>query len=349
MTTRGERETNSLPTISVAIATFNSERTMQRCLESVRGQRYPQERVRLMIADGSSTDQTVAIARRFDAAVIVIPPDRQSAEYNKGVAVRAATGDLLLMIDHDNILPHPEWLRNMVRPFQDVPDLVAAQTLRYRYDPNTTALDRYCALFGTSDPVVYALGKCDRLPWFRGDHIPFGRAEDRGTYYLVQMDPERIPTLGANGCLVRRDLLFRYARIGVEDFYHIDVHVDLIQRGWRAYAFTKDDLLHLTAYKSLRSFLARRKLFMEQFSVTMKDRRRYHMIAGSRDRWRLALFSLSALTILKPTLDALKGFLVIRDRAWFLHPVLSFSLLWIYASVVLMNMGKRYAAGILRR
>jgi glycosyltransferase involved in cell wall biosynthesis len=326
------------PFISVVIATYQSERTIGKCLASVRSQKYPQDRIRITVADGGSRDQTHALVKKYGGEIIPIPPERQSAEYNKGVAVRAATGDLILMIDHDNVLPHPEWLNNMVRPFHDNKDMVAVQTLRYAYDPTLSLLDRYCALFGASDPVVYYLGKCDRLPWFKNNHIGFGQVIDKGPYYLVKMNPERIPTLGANGCLVRRDLLFAHAQINADAFFHIDVHVDLILKGWNTYAFTKDTILHLTSYRHLSQFLWRRKLFVEQFYLATKTQRRYHMYRGQRDLARLTFFIIAAATLVWPTLEALRGYLNVRDRAWFLHPVVALSLLIIYSYTFLKKL-----------
>lgn len=322
------------PSICVVMATYNSGRTIERSLASVRSQRYPQDRIRIVVADGGSTDRTVEVAKKYGAEVIAVPADRQNAEYNKGVAVRASSGDLLLMIDHDNVLPHADWLKHMVRPFLENNQMVAVQTLRYSHDPTLSLLDRYLALLGASDPVVYALGKCDRLPWFASARIPFGTVTDKGRYYVVAMDPKRIPTLGANGCLVRRDILFQYASIDEENFFHIDVHVDLITQGFNTYAFTKDTILHLTSYRQLGSFLYRRKLFMDQFYLATAARRRYSMYRGLQDLPRLALFILAAATFVWPTLEALRGYMHVRDRAWFLHPVIAFCLLAIYAYAI---------------
>lgn len=320
------------PFVSVVIATYQSERTIGTCLASVRNQNYPQDHVRIIVADGGSHDQTRALVQKYGGEIISVPPDRQSAEYNKGVALRAASGDLVLMLDHDNVLPHRRWLQRMVQPFT-VPDhrVVAVQTLRYGHDPSLPPLDRYCALFGASDPVVYYLGKADRLPWLGHDRIGFGTARDLGPYYLVTMDPTRIPTLGANGCLIRRDILFAHARLGEGVFFHIDVHVDLITQGWNTYAFTKDTIMHLTAYRHLRTFLWRRKLFLEQFYLTTNAKRRYHMYRGLPDLPRLIFFIVAAATVVWPTLEAVRGYLHKPDPAWFLHPLIAWALLAIYA------------------
>ena len=153
------------PTISVVTATYNSTRTIKRCLESIRGQEYPQESIEIIIADGGSTDKTVEIAKRFGAKVIAIDPAKQNAEYNKSIGIKYARNELLAMIDHDNVLPHTHWLLKMVCPFTEHKNIVGVETLRYAYDPNESLLDRYFALFGTGDPFVWYLGRADRLSY----------------------------------------------------------------------------------------------------------------------------------------------------------------------------------------
>ncbi len=74
------------PSVSVAIATRNSQRTLAQCLESVRLQDYP-SRIEIVLADGGSIDKTLEIAKKFHAKVIDVPEEKQNAEYNKGVAV----------------------------------------------------------------------------------------------------------------------------------------------------------------------------------------------------------------------------------------------------------------------
>lgn len=333
---------DKLPTVSVIIATFNSEKTIARCLASVRDQQYPQDKIDIILADGCSSDNTLKIAQEFNVHIISIPPMLQNAEYNKGVAVRKARGDLLLMIDHDNVLPHTRWLSSMIVPLLKHEDVVGVETLRYHYDPSSSLLDRYFALFGAGDPLAFYLGKADRLSFLYSSYNLYGKAKDFGKYYIVTFSPEHIPTLGANGFLVRRNVLIKNAKIDKENFFHIDVNIDLIRKGYNKYAFIKDDIIHLTGYKNIGNFLYRRKLFMEQFYLKTREYRRYSVYMAN-DMPRLFLFTLFALTGIKPTIDAVRGYLKIHDIAWFLHPFLCMMLLFIYAYVTIKAAIKTYA------
>lgn len=332
---------SNLPTISIVIATYNAGRTMRRALESIRSQEYPAHLVRVIIVDGGSSDDTKRIAREYDVDWYTVPRDKQNAEYNKSIGVTKARGDILFLLDHDNILPNPTIMRRMVQPFLEDPDVVGAETWRYHYDPTTSLLDRYFALFGAGDPVAWYLGKADRLSYLYDRWALFGKAEDRGDWVKVVFRLDRIPTLGANGCMVRRALLLKHADVRPGRFFHIDVHVDLIRKGYNAYAFVKDGILHLTGYSSLWAFLWRRKLFMEQFhlgdrGIAARSERRYS-VYEPKDAVRLVWFVIMSLTFVVPMRDALRGYRKIPDIAWFLHPFLCFGLVVLYSYVVIAH------------
>lgn len=339
---------NNLPTVSVIIATYNSIQTIQRCLFSIKTQQYPQDKIDILIADGGSTDKTLQVVEKFKAKILHIPSRLQNAEYNKGVAVRKATGELLLMIDHDNILPHEDWLMGMVKPLLENRGIVGVETLRYRYDPSLSLLDRYFALFGAGDPLAFYLKKADRLSYLYKTYNLLGDWKDLGAYYVVRFSKNHIPTLGANGFLVRRNILVKHALIDSSHFYHIDVNVDLINKGYNTFAFVKDDIIHLTGYKDISNFLYRRKLFMEQFHFKKYRLRRYSVFMP-QDTFKLIVFIIYSVTFIRPAIDALRGYIKIHDIAWFLHPFLCFSLLSIYGFVTIKHVLFKYDQSIIKR
>lgn len=81
--------------LSVAIATFNEEKNIKDCLKSV--ENIADE---IVIVDGSSTDNTVNIAKSFNAKVIIRdnPPN---FHINKQLAFDKAMGDWILYLDAD--------------------------------------------------------------------------------------------------------------------------------------------------------------------------------------------------------------------------------------------------------
>ncbi len=330
-----------LPTVTVVIATYNSEKTIDECLQSVRDQNYPQSKIDIILADGGSIDSTHLLVRKYNVTFIKVPKNLQNAEYNKGVGVRKATGELILMVDHDNVLPHRDWLKKMIYPLIDDKSIVGVETLRYQYDPKYSLLDRYLALFGAGDPLAFYLGKSDRLSYIFDKYNLYGKAVRVKNYYKVTFSPDKIPTIGANGFIVRKNILLENAQVDPTHFFHIDVNADLIRKGFNTYAFIEDGLIHHTGYKKISSFLKRRILFVDQFYDQQAKTRRYSLYEP-KDFWKLMVFLIYSLTFVKPLYDSVRGYRKVHDFAWFLHPILCFSLTIIYGIVTIKNFAKNY-------
>lgn len=336
-----KKKQRTTPKVSIVIATYNSGRTMEKCLSSVRSQNYPQEQIELIVADGGSTDSTRKIAKKFKARVINIPKNKQSAEFNKAFGIGQSTGEYILCIDHDNILPHNRWIERMLEPHLEHPRVVATEPLRYHYDKKLTLLDRYFALFGVNDPLPYYLGKADKTDYIHNGYNLLGEATDKGRYYLVKFDeknPKRIPTLGANGFLIKRRFFLKSNHLP-GTYFHIDINVDLVSQGCVTYAFIKDDIIHLTNSKLL-NFLMRRKHFLNQYYMHNFQARRYSVFY-KEDLPKLMLFIIYAVTIIKPLFDSLRGFVKKPDVAWFLHPVMCL--------VIVIMYGYTFTKGALRK
>jgi glycosyltransferase involved in cell wall biosynthesis len=90
---------NARPLVTVVVPTRNTERTLARCLESIKDQTYPN--VELVVVDNSSTDATQAIAKEYADQVVTLGPER-SAQRNHGAKI--GSGEYLIFIDADMVL-----------------------------------------------------------------------------------------------------------------------------------------------------------------------------------------------------------------------------------------------------
>ena len=102
--------------ISIITVTYNAEATIERTLESVAQQTYPD--VEHLIIDGASTDHTLEIARQYPHAIVFSEPDKGLYDaMNKGL--QHATGDYLCFLNAGDKLHSKETLAHIVASISD--------------------------------------------------------------------------------------------------------------------------------------------------------------------------------------------------------------------------------------
>jgi glycosyltransferase involved in cell wall biosynthesis len=87
------------PLVSVVVPTYNSSKTLERCLVSVTNQDY--YHVELIVVDRHSIDGTRSIAEKFGATFLFRGPERSS---QKNWGAKCARGKLVYFVDSDFIL-----------------------------------------------------------------------------------------------------------------------------------------------------------------------------------------------------------------------------------------------------
>ena len=100
----------SKPRVSLVIPTLNSIATLENCLASIR-KNNSQYEYEIIVVDGGSTDNTVAIARKY--ADVVIISDTYYAGTNRNKGIKAAQGDIVCFTDSDCIVPG-NWVESLV-------------------------------------------------------------------------------------------------------------------------------------------------------------------------------------------------------------------------------------------
>ena len=194
------------PRVSIVILTALGPTHLGECLESIRQQSYPADRVEVIVVDnGSAVDPTPEV-RRLLPLTRVIRNDTNigfAAGNNQGAA--AATGDYVIFLNDDTRV-HPDWLRELV------------DTARRR---GATAVASFI-LDWSGTTVDFVDGALNFQG--KGFQLDYGAPVDRLT-------PEEKPLLFACGCamLVDRAVL---ADVGGWDEGAFAYYED-VELGWR--------------------------------------------------------------------------------------------------------------------
>lgn len=108
--------------VTVITPCYNSEKTIQRTIESVLAQDYPN--LEYLIIDGASTDRTVEIAKSYEKAfggrmkIISEPDDGIYYAMNKGI--KLAKGELIGIVNSDDYY-EDNAVKTMVQHMSDAP------------------------------------------------------------------------------------------------------------------------------------------------------------------------------------------------------------------------------------
>ena len=87
------------PKVSVVVPTYNSERTLSKCLKSICNQSYPYHET--IVVDSFSHDNTVNIAKGFEAIII---QSKCNPALARNIGIANSTGKYVLFLDSDQIL-----------------------------------------------------------------------------------------------------------------------------------------------------------------------------------------------------------------------------------------------------
>lgn len=315
------------PSLSIIIPTLNSASVLEKCLKSIADQDYPKDKVKIIVADGESTDKTLTIAKRYKAKII--NNRLKTGEAGKACGVKHAKGDLIALIDSDNILPDVNWLKLMVKPFND-PSIILAEPITYTYRREDPFLTRYFALLGMNDPICLFLGNYDRYSYLTGKWTNFNFSEEDFKDYLkVKLDHEPLPTIGANGTLIRRSVMLKY--LEGDYLFDIDIILKILRREKTVYiAKVKTGIIHTFVEKSPTKFFRKQRRRIEDMSYYSKNKVR-------ETNWQktyignILYFSLQCLLVFPIFYQTIKGMIKKPDLAWFFHPIACYSTLIIYS------------------
>jgi glycosyltransferase involved in cell wall biosynthesis len=271
-------------------------------------QDYPREKIEIIIVDGGSKDKTIEIARKYKVDQI-LHNSLTVEEFGRALGIEASKNDIIAFIDQDNILDSSDWLKKMIKPFRE-DEVGGSEPLFYSCRRRDPAIVRYCSLIGADDPLYIYLGYYDRFCHFKGKWTETPVKErDEGDYLHVKLLSNReIPTMGANGFMVRKELL---KKIRYKPFIHTDIIYQLVKLGHQDFAKVKVGLIHLHA-RGITDFLKKKLRRIRRYSMV----RREYNVDFKR---KIPKFILYTLLLLPISSNAIEGYRRKPDNAWFLH------------------------------
>ncbi|CAA9503031.1 MAG: hypothetical protein AVDCRST_MAG85-1884 [uncultured Solirubrobacteraceae bacterium] len=320
-----------LPTVDVVVSTYNEERYIDRCLDAVRSQDYPSERVRIWVVDGGSDDGTVARvhahAEQDDRIEVIADGRRLNLPEALNVAIERCSGDLVAKIDAHG-WPEHDYLRRSAEAFAAGGPSVACVGGRPIQEGETT--------FGRAVALA------------RGSRVGVGASEYAGSTQLALVDTVQCG-------VYRREPLLAVGSFDAEMNYGEDEEVNwrLRQAGHQIALDTRIVFHYITrptwkaAYRQYRNYGAARVRVVQSHPSYLKP---HHVapaaaLAGGAALLTLSPFSRAARRLLGAGVATYGAAVTAAALAaagrsrWTLAPIVAYAMVALHAG---------YAVGMLR-
>lgn len=304
------------PLISIVMPSYNAERTIERALKSIQMQTVDPESIEILVVDGGSTDQTLAIAKRYGAVILDNP--KKLPEHAKLIGMRAARGTYLVWQDTDEVFTYPEQLEDRLAFLKKNPDIHSIMINRQLPGEHCGVSCRYLCTYG--DPFsrfVYGI-RDTTIRTFRAN-IASGDAE---AAVLTVNDMSQCPIGDGGTTMLDLDYIRGAFPEQTDSLAFVCSLFSAVCARTKAYGVLRSDAIVHYSGASLRVYLTKlhfrvvNNLFhKEESGFGSRDQRS----PSPRLRLRKYLYPLYALTLVCPLLESVWLCLKHRDASMLLH------------------------------
>ena len=315
------------PKISFVLATYQGEKTIKRCLDSIFAQNYPKKLIEVLVIDGGSKDKTLEVARKYPVKIFHNPKKHSEGEgMGKAQGFNKAKSDYVIFIDQDNVLLSKNWINNILKPLlQDKDIWISGSKISIVKDDNL--INKYLSLVGT-DPFMAEFSIDGQVSLNKKQ---FKKIRD---YLVFQMNKNKWYIAGSNGYAYRKkdiekvggysqdtDVIYKFANLNKKLAICLDA-----------------PLQHLNISKGLIEFIRKRNYHFKYFvKENSKNRKVRYTQSNMSGKLYLILYYILNLILLPSLIISIKNSIRDKQVLWLLHPFMVLLTLLIYTKIMLFS------------
>jgi len=296
--------------ISIAIPTYNEEKRIQSCLESIFNQGYPDDLLEVFVVDNYSTDRTVDKAKQYPVRILY--NEIRHPEISKMIGFKASKSDLFMYMDADIELVGENWFSKISTPLSESKNITGSFP-RYTPKPSHPAFARFLRYHPLElDPVLQFF--CKRI-----DDTIVWRDE---RYQICRYDPN--DPLPAGLCMYRRRYLEKC--IGqMSHFMDNEVPALLSAKGYNLFAYVPSCKLYHNSSMSIRELLVKRRRNIDNIYLPNIDNRLYTYfdLDKTSDIIKIISWIVYANAFFPETIRAIADSIRYRDWACLYRPLVA--------------------------
>lgn len=305
MDSKKRQDRNSFPKVTFIIPTYNAQKYLEMCLKGIFKQDYPKDKYEVFVVDGGSSDNTIRIAKKFKVKIFQNP--QKDPETAKSIGIQHSTGEIVALMDSDNEIIKKDWLKVMVRPLIIDPNLFGVESY-YFPKKGESIFNTYSMLAHIADPFSRCLA--GRLQQVKKDR-----------YLECTIKEHSVYPLGANGFFWNKKII-EEINLYKPKFEESNFSFFVVSRGYRRFARVPGYGIYHYHIDSLGDFISKRIKIGNKFLVRTKEKRKTWLGGVSPLRFIFCLFY--CVTVLGPLIEGIYNYIKSGQKAWLLHPLMSF-------------------------
>ena len=321
---------------TIVMPTYNSERTIEKALKSIRDQKFDQNQIEILVIDGGSTDRTIEIAERFGA--VIIPNEERVPEAAKRLGYQYAKGTWIIKQDSDEVYVTDSQLMRKKRFIEKNPDvycLLSDKLLAGKKCGISCAYLNYCG-----DPFSYIVYNLRGSIVSQNKRYLLRKSKYGNVYRYQKGDPYPIGDGGCTAFHIKKYREWFKERYDSQEYVNLSTQKIIDQTGL-AGCIPDDNIYHYSK-ADLKTYL-RKVRFKIHFNLNGTNALGYAAKAEcdtsySRRKW---VFVLYALSIVFPAVDAVRMAWHNKDCSFLLHFMYTYYVLIVTAVEVLRKVFKK--------
>lgn len=308
------KKTMKRPFFSIIIATYNSGETLEYTLKSIDNQDFDCEEFEILVIDGGSTDDTLEIAKKYNARIIDNP--YRLPEYAKLIGEENALGVYAIRIDSDEEFVNNSQLKRKRDFFVNHTEIkLLIENMKEKGRKELCGVSAaYLNILG--DPFSYFIYRTnnDKCTTYK-NNIVWGENNENIMRFTKE---DLFPLADSGGCAysldyIREEFPMEYNTIG----FVCGVYDRIIERTGVCGCIKGDNVKH-NCRSDLKTYF-RKLRFRVINNIFHKEESGFSSRNNSAAKRRVLLFGLYCLVIPLPILDSIRLSIKYKDMTFMLH------------------------------
>ncbi|MDX1641171.1 MAG: glycosyltransferase [Balneolaceae bacterium] len=156
---------------SVVIPVYNEATELEKVLDALRNQTYPQSQFEVIVVDNGSTDHTQELVNRYPGVKYILQVEYLNSSYSsRNRGIEASNGEVIILLD-GTVIPEKRWLEEALHCMESAQADIVTSNVRFDFQGTVTGGKLYDSNNATTRKQVETRGVAVTASLFVNAHL----------------------------------------------------------------------------------------------------------------------------------------------------------------------------------